>query len=206
MTDQAVTDPVEPGPGPASTARPGATTEDRHPLAGVPVGDWLHAFQHAAVEIFGDEWERRLAEFMAFLRRRLTGDYTVDEYGFDVEVTERFLMTALRPIAEKWFRVEVRGADNIPTTGGALVVSNHSGTVPVDGLMTMLAIHDTTGRFLRPRRVLTGWEPLISGGIEQHMVHGSHDNILQEPRVHQLARLVADAIERSRAPVRVSRA
>lgn len=147
-TDQAATDPVDPGP--AATARPGATTEDRHPLAGVPVGDWLHAFQHAAVEIFGDEWERRLAEFMAFLRRRLTGDYTVDEYGFDVEVTERFLMSALRPIAEKWFRVEVRGADNIPTTGGALVVSNHSGTVPVDGLMTMLAIHDTTGRFLRP--------------------------------------------------------
>ena len=34
--------------------------------------------------------------------------------------------------------------------GGALVVSNHSGTVPVDGLMTMVSIHDHTGRFLRP--------------------------------------------------------
>jgi 1-acyl-sn-glycerol-3-phosphate acyltransferase len=44
----------------------------------------------------------------------------------------------------------VRGAENIPATGGALVVSNHSGTVPVDGLMTMVSIHDATGRFLRP--------------------------------------------------------
>ena len=47
-------------------------------------------------------------------------------------------MAALRPIAEKWFRIEVRGVENIPAEGGALVVSNHSGTVPVDGLMTMV--------------------------------------------------------------------
>ncbi len=117
---------------------------------GIPVGDWLHAVTHAAREVFGDNWEPRLAEFLAFLRRRVTGDYTVDEYGFDAEVTERFLISALRPIAEKWFRIEVRGIENIPSEGGALVVSNHSGTVPVDGLMTMVSIHDATGRFLRP--------------------------------------------------------
>jgi 1-acyl-sn-glycerol-3-phosphate acyltransferase len=139
-----------PSAGEATAPRPAATTEERHPLAGIPVTDWLEAFQHAAVELFGDDWERRLAELMAFMRRRLAGDYTVDEYGFDPEVTERFLMAALRPIAEKWFRVEVRGVDNIPASGGALVVSNHSGTVPLDGLMTMVAVHDTTGRFLRP--------------------------------------------------------
>ena len=80
----------------------------------------------------------------------MTGDYAVDEYGFDQEITQRFFMATLRPIAEKWFRIEVRGAENIPATGGALVVSNHSGTIPVDGLMTMVKIHDETGRFLRP--------------------------------------------------------
>jgi 1-acyl-sn-glycerol-3-phosphate acyltransferase len=110
----------------------------------------LSAFQHAAVEVFGDQWEAQLARFLAFLRRRVTGDYLVDEYGFDAEVTQRFFMAALRPIAERWFRIEVRGADNIPAEGGALVVSNHSGTVPIDGLMTMVKIHDTTGRHLRP--------------------------------------------------------
>ena len=68
---------------------------------------------------------------------------------FDQEITERFLMAALRPIAQKWFRIEVRGIENIPTDGGALVVSNHSGTVPVDGLMTAVSIKDHTGRFLR---------------------------------------------------------
>ena len=127
-----------------------ATTRERHPLAGIPTGDWLAAFQYAAKEVFGEQWEPQLAAFLAFLRRRVTGDYVVDEYGFDAEVTERFFIAALRPIADKWFRVEVIGAENIPAEGGALVVSNHSGTIPVDGLMTMTAIHDQTGRHLRP--------------------------------------------------------
>jgi 1-acyl-sn-glycerol-3-phosphate acyltransferase len=114
------------------------------------VGDWLHALTTAALEVFGDRWEQRLAEFLAFLRRRVTGEFEVDEYGFDAEVTERFLLAAVRPLAQKWFRVEVRGAENIPTDGGALVVSNHSGTLPVDGLVTMVSVHDSTGRHLRP--------------------------------------------------------
>jgi 1-acyl-sn-glycerol-3-phosphate acyltransferase len=133
-----------------SPPRPAATTEERAPGAGIPVGDWLAAFQFAAKEVFGEQWEPQLARFLAFLRRRLTGEYVVDEYGFDPEVTERFLMTALRPIAQKWFRIEVRGVENIPAEGGALVVSNHSGTIPVDGLMTMVTIHDAVGRHLRP--------------------------------------------------------
>jgi 1-acyl-sn-glycerol-3-phosphate acyltransferase len=125
-------------------------TRERNPLAGIPAADWLAAFQHAAREVFGEQWEPQLAQFLAFLRRRVTGDYVVDEYGFDAEVTERFFIAALRPIADKWFRVEVIGADNIPAEGGALVVSNHSGTLPVDGLMTITAIHERTGRHLRP--------------------------------------------------------
>jgi len=112
----------------AKTNRPAATTQDRSPMAGIPTGEWLAAFQFAAKEVFGEQWEPQLARFLAFLRRRVTGDYVVDEYGFDPEVTQRFMMTALRPIAEKWFRIEVRGAENIPAEGGALVVSNHSGT------------------------------------------------------------------------------
>ncbi|HET9422264.1 MAG TPA: 1-acyl-sn-glycerol-3-phosphate acyltransferase [Nocardioides sp.] len=125
-------------------------TRERNPLAGIPTTDWLAAFQHAAREVFGDQWEPQLARLLAFLRRRVTGDYVVDEYGFDAEVTERFFIAALRPIADKWFRVEVIGAENIPAEGGALVVSNHSGTIPVDGLMTITAIHERTGRHLRP--------------------------------------------------------
>ena len=117
---------------------------------GIPAMDWLAAFTGAAQEMFGENWEPRLAQFLAFLRRRLTGDYMVDEFGFDPEITQRFFLTALRPVAQKWFRIEVRGIENLPADGGALVVSNHSGTVPLDGLMTGVTIHDHTGRYLRP--------------------------------------------------------
>jgi 1-acyl-sn-glycerol-3-phosphate acyltransferase len=130
--------------------RPPVTTSEPGPLAAAPPSDWLAALQSAAAAVFGDGWEPELARFLAFLRRRMTGEYEVDEYGFDPEVAERLLLAALRPIAEKWFRVEVRGAENLPAEGGALVVSNHSGTLPMDGLMTMFCIHEHTGRFLRP--------------------------------------------------------
>ena len=137
-------------PARAPSSRPPVTAEHRQQGPGIPPLEWLGAFTSAAKEVFGESWEPRLAEFLAFLRRRLTGDFTVDDYGFDREVTERLLLTAMRPIAQKWFRIEVIGAENIPTSGGALVVSNHSGTVPLDGVMTGLSIHDHTGRFLRP--------------------------------------------------------
>jgi hypothetical protein len=51
---------------------------------------------------------------LAFLRRRITGDYEVDEFGFDADLTENVLLPPLRPLYDKWFRVEVRGIENIP--------------------------------------------------------------------------------------------
>lgn len=86
--------------------------------------------------------ERRVAAGLAFLRRRLTGDYDVDDFGYDEELTDQVLMSLLRPVYEKYFRVEVKGVENIPAEGGALIVANHSGTLPLDGLMMQVAVHD----------------------------------------------------------------
>ena len=123
---------------------------DRQPSGGIPLGEWMHAISAAGREVFGDRWEERTAELLALLRRRLTGEFEVDEYGYDAEIAERFVLAAARPLKEKWFRIEVRGAENIPAEGGALVVSNHSGTIPMDSLMTMVSVHDETSRNLRP--------------------------------------------------------
>ncbi len=87
---------------------------------------------------------------LGFLRDRLTGDYTVDEFGFDAELTEAVFLPPLRALYKKWFRVDTYGVENLPSTGGALLVSNHSGTIPLDSLMTAVAVHDETGgRHLR---------------------------------------------------------
>ncbi|WP_374629402.1 lysophospholipid acyltransferase family protein [Frankia sp. AgPm24] len=86
--------------------------------------------------------ESALAGVLAFLRRRITGDYVIDEHGFDADLTEHVLAPLLRPIYRDYFRVETRGLENIPDTGGALVVANHSGTLPMDALMMAMAILD----------------------------------------------------------------
>jgi 1-acyl-sn-glycerol-3-phosphate acyltransferase len=88
------------------------------------------------------QWERRLAGALAFARRRITGDYPIDDFGFDSDLTDHVLLPMLRPLYEKYFRVEVRGIENVPSEGGALIVANHSGTVPLDSSMTQLALHD----------------------------------------------------------------
>ncbi|EGX61551.1 acyltransferase [Streptomyces zinciresistens K42] len=90
----------------------------------------------------GGGLERRVASGLSFLRRRLTGDYEVDDFGYDEELTDQVLMSLLRPLYEKYFRVEVKGVENIPSEGGALIVANHSGTLPLDGLMMQVAVHD----------------------------------------------------------------
>ncbi|MGK5732736.1 lysophospholipid acyltransferase family protein [Streptomyces sp. URMC 124] len=96
-------------------------------------------------------WDRKLAHGLSFLRRRITGEYEVDDFGYDEELTDQVLMSALRPFYEKYFRVEVKGIENIPEKGAALVVANHSGTLPVDGLMLQVAVHDhhPAGRHIR---------------------------------------------------------
>jgi 1-acyl-sn-glycerol-3-phosphate acyltransferase len=86
--------------------------------------------------------EQKLAGALAFLRRRVTGDYEVDDFGYDPELTDNVLLAMLRPLYKSWFRVEVRGIDNIPSEGGALIVGNHSGTIALDALMTQIAILD----------------------------------------------------------------
>ena len=104
-----------------------------------------------ATTVAGGDGDSRLAGGLAFLRRRLTGDYPVDDFGFDPDLTEHVLLPPLRPLYDRWFRVETRGLENVPDSGGALVVANHSGTLPLDALMTSLALldHHPAHRHLR---------------------------------------------------------
>jgi 1-acyl-sn-glycerol-3-phosphate acyltransferase len=83
-----------------------------------------------------------LDRVLRFLRHRLTGDYEVDEFGFDRELTETLLLPPLRVLYRKWFRVSAHGVGNLPLEGGGLVVCNHAGTLPLDALMTAVAVHD----------------------------------------------------------------
>jgi 1-acyl-sn-glycerol-3-phosphate acyltransferase len=110
--------------------------------------DPLHAPASLA-EALGVDWDEALGESVGFLRDRLRGDYAVDEFGFDAELTTKIYLPLLRRLASSWFRVEVRGAENLPTDGSALLVSNHAGTLPVDGMILQTVVYDEVGRHVR---------------------------------------------------------
>ena len=115
----------------------------------IPIDDERNA--RRSTESSRAEVERKLAGALAFLRRRIEGDYEVDEFGYDSELTHDVLIPMLKPLYEKWFRVEVHGIENVPSEGGALVVANHSGTIALDSLMTQVALaeHHSAHRELR---------------------------------------------------------
>jgi 1-acyl-sn-glycerol-3-phosphate acyltransferase len=80
--------------------------------------------------------------WVEFFRRRMSGDYRVDDFGFDPELTDKVFLSLARPLYRSWFRVETTGLENVPDTSGALVVANHSGVIAIDSVMTQLALHD----------------------------------------------------------------
>lgn len=99
----------------------------------------------------GDQWDRKVASGLAFLRERLAGDYEVDEFGFDPQLTESVFHPLLRLLYRDWFRTEVLGLEHVPDVGAGLVVGNHSGTVALDALILSAVLHDQhpRHRFLR---------------------------------------------------------
>ena len=62
-----------------------------------------------------------------------------DPFGLDPDLRRRVL-PAMRFLHDRYWRVEVTGAHHLPTSGPAVVVSNHSGALPFDGAMICTAV------------------------------------------------------------------
>lgn len=140
-----------------------------------------------------DGLDRRVAATLAFLRRRLAGQYEVDEFGFDPDLTESVLYPLLRPLYYHWFRTEMSGAEHLPTTGPALLVANHSGTVALDALMLVVGVHDELGRTAgasRPSRHLRllGADFLFRAPVMSELTRKSGGTLACNPDAERLLR------------------
>ncbi len=107
--------------------------------------DGLELLRDAADDRFLDA----LRGLVGFLRRRATGSYEIDDFGFDEDLTTHVLMPLLRPLHRHYWRVTSHGIEHVPSEGGALLVANHAGTLPADALITRLDVFDLTGRHAR---------------------------------------------------------
>jgi 1-acyl-sn-glycerol-3-phosphate acyltransferase len=92
---------------------------------------WLAPAEQLKEHLPGVEPERRLTDW---------GRSERIEGVFDATLVEWFY--------RYWFRAEVEGIENVPATGGALLVSNHSGALPPDAVMIAKAIRE---EHTRPR-------------------------------------------------------
>jgi 1-acyl-sn-glycerol-3-phosphate acyltransferase len=79
------------------------------------------------------------------LRRHLPGiepERQLNDWGRSERIEGLMDRTLVDFFYRYWFRCEVEGIENVPASGGALLVSNHSGALPPDGAMIGKAIKE----------------------------------------------------------------
>jgi 1-acyl-sn-glycerol-3-phosphate acyltransferase len=92
---------------------------------------------------------RRMGKLLGSLRMRSYSE-DVDEFGKDPVYAER-IEPLFQWLYEKYWRVEVEGVKNVPEEGRAVLVANHSGMLPFDGIMINEAVksESSLGREVR---------------------------------------------------------
>jgi len=63
----------------------------------------------------------------------------IDDFGHDREYDSR-LQPLLDLVYDRYFRIDVDGAQHVPAEGRALIVANHAGAFPYDGIMLKTAM------------------------------------------------------------------
>lgn len=78
--------------------------------------------------------EARLQEI-----KKPVGIYGYDLWGYNADA---FMigMALFKKFYDHYFRVKAHGLENIPKEGRALVIANHSGQLPMDGVLIGIAI------------------------------------------------------------------
>jgi 1-acyl-sn-glycerol-3-phosphate acyltransferase len=86
--------------------------------------------------------ERREAERMRELLPAIEPERQVTDWGRSERIEGIFDRSVVEFFYRYWFRTEVEGIENVPSDGGALLASNHSGALPPDAAMIALAIRE----------------------------------------------------------------
>jgi 1-acyl-sn-glycerol-3-phosphate acyltransferase len=84
--------------------------------------------------------------------------YGFDAFGLHPPTLERALAVG-SPIYEHYFRVDSRGAENVPAHGPVILVANHGGVLPVDAAMLCYDVIRHTPRI--PRAISDHFVPRL---------------------------------------------
>jgi len=94
------------------------------------------------------------------VQRRFTGEYDTDEWGVDWE-----FLDVVRPfftfLYKVYWRVNTTGIEKIPVQGRTLLVANHSGQLPWDGMMVSTAVMNDHMAQRLVRTLYSDWVPRV---------------------------------------------
>jgi 1-acyl-sn-glycerol-3-phosphate acyltransferase len=107
------------------------------PKAEVPEGLLVTLARLAEAGLSGAGWETLARLQKAFYFAWHSEE--VDEFGSDRRFSES-LLPLFEFLYAVWWRVETTGIERVPETGPGLIVANHSGVLPYDGIMIKLAV------------------------------------------------------------------
>ncbi len=88
------------------------------------------------------------------------GELGWDPWGYNREASKLGL-SLTKWLYDHYFRVEAHGLQNIPKNGRALVIANHSGQLPMDGVMIGTAISTNPHGPRAPRAMIERFFPTV---------------------------------------------
>lgn len=92
--------------------------------------------------------------------RKPIGSLGYDPWGYNNE-TFKSGFSLTKPIYEKYFRTEAHGVDHIPAEGPVLIVGNHSGQLPIDGVLVGYAVASREKNPRIPRAMIERFFPTV---------------------------------------------
>jgi len=187
-------------------------TSPRHdalaaPRAGEGGNTWFKALTDAAIaissRITGEDLDDRISRTLPV---RTVNEIGVDPFGLDVD-TARMALSFLVYLHRYWFRTEVHGIEHIPAKGRVIIVGNHSGQVPLDGVVITLAMtldannarfpRAMVERFLSSMPFLSVWFPRVGQVLgtpenARHLLEKDDALIVFPEGVKGISKVIAD--------------
>ncbi|MEX2475939.1 lysophospholipid acyltransferase family protein [Marinobacter sp.] len=92
--------------------------------------------------------------------RKPIGSLGYDPWGYNSEAI-KYGFSFTRQLYEKYFRVESDGVENVPAEGPVLIIANHSGQLPIDGLLIGYALAARKVNPRMPRAMIERFLPTV---------------------------------------------
>ena len=92
--------------------------------------------------------------------RKPIGTLGYDPWGYNNEAV-KYGLALTKQIYEKYFRVQAHGVEKIPSKGPVLIIANHSGQLPIDGILIGYALASRKKSPRMPRAMIERFFPTV---------------------------------------------